>query len=94
MLLPEYIDLEGVAIFTTNQIDDYGLPEDNGWLDRYWVIESKKLQLSFEQEQTLQSLKKQPHFYCRKTRFRTCLFQLLGKSGFVGKNKNLGNPKR
>lgn len=91
-MIPEYVDLDGVAIFTTNQIDDFGLPEDNGWLERYWVVESKVLQMSFSQEQTLKQdlcARKPPHVYCRTSRFRTCLFQILGKTGFVGKTKRV-----
>lgn len=85
---PLYIDSQGRGIFTTDQIDIYGLPELNGWSEKYFVIESRELVFkpTFEQEQNLLQDQKPVHRYCRVSRFKTCLFQLTGHIGFVGKS--------
>lgn len=91
MLQPEYIGKDGVAIFTTSQIDTYGLPENNGWLDRYWVIETPEMIFGTSYKDELEILinSNKIHRYCRLSRFKTCFFQLTGLIGFSTK-KSIG----
>lgn len=95
MLMPSYLDREGVPIFMSSDIDELGTPESNGWISKYFVVDDTQTKMvpSYEQEMQLREDTekrkdlKLVHRYCRKSRFRTCLFQLLGKIGFVGKSK-------
>lgn len=85
---PQYVDKDGYAIFTTLQIDYFGLPEDNGWEDKYYVVESREVisRPSYDDEFHVISNLAPIHRYCRLARFKTCLFQLTGHIGFVGKS--------
>ena len=85
ILKPKYIGKDGIAIFTSTQLDDYGLPEDNGWTDKYYVVESREFIGRPTYEQEIQLLMEQPpiHRYSRITRFKMILGQLLGHIGFV-----------
>jgi len=93
MLLPAYVDNEGNPVFYKSEINIYGFPDVNGWEGNYFVVDNEKLLVpSYQQVRELEfdsQLVKPVHRYCRKSRFRTCLFQLLGKIGFVGKSKEL-----
>lgn len=86
-LKPKYIGKDGIAIFTTTQIDDYGLPENCGWTDKYYVIESCELIGVPTYQQEMQMLTERPpiHRYSRTTRFKMIVGQLLGHIGFVTK---------
>lgn len=87
-MLPLYFDNKGQAVFSTDQLDLYGLPEENGFTDTYWVIESPPiLKYDFSTLQGLQNTGKKPvHRYDRFERFTTCLKQLLGVRGVIGKS--------
>ena len=82
---PKYIGTDGIAIFTTTQIDDYGLPENNGWTDRYYVVESREIigRPTYEQETHLMMDRTPIHRYSRTIRFKSILGQLVGHTGFV-----------
>jgi hypothetical protein len=93
-MIPEYYDNDGVAVFTTRQLDNFGLPEENNFKDFYWVVESKEYEATFtQQNQTEFDYKHEHeiHRYSRSERFRLCLFQLLGRVGVIGKNLALIN---
>jgi hypothetical protein len=85
MIKPKYIGKDGIAIFTTTQIDDYGTPESNGWTDKYYVVESVELIGKPTYAQELQYRMERPpiHRYSRLTRFKMIVGQLLGHIGFV-----------
>lgn len=72
----------GVPVFTTRDIDDYGFPENYGYTI-YTVIESRELQLvtdfKTEQQYDLRPI----HRYSRIARFKSTLYQLLGERGSV-----------
>lgn len=69
-------------MFTSIQIDDYGLPEYWGY-QTYRVIESREgnfvTDYKMEQERYFRKI----HRYCRLSRFRTCLLNLLGERGKI-----------
>lgn len=85
---PLYIDSDGVAIFTTDQIEEYGLPEENNYRIPYQVIESPpQMMASFDQILHVEPVHPKPvHRYDRFERFTTCLKQLLGIRGVIGKS--------
>lgn len=75
------------AVFTSQQINNYGLPEDNGWDYPYIVIEeeadSHPLTSSYE---SISNIRFKPvHRYCRISRFKIVLQQLMGDFGFSTK---------
>lgn len=80
---PFRIDEDGVAVFTNNQIDDYGFPEWHGY-DVYRVIETRACQ-ELVTDFTLENQydKRPVHRYCRKKRFQTVLGHLLNDKGKV-----------
>lgn len=79
---PNRTDPDGVPVFTTRDIDDYGFPEHHGFTV-YRVIESRDLQLvtdfKTEQQYDLRPI----HRYSRIARFKSTLYQLLGERGSV-----------
>lgn len=78
---PIRVEEDGTAIFTTDQIDDYGLPDDSKY-PLYYVIESApKMLMSYVHEQQTQYRK--IHRYDRDARFRTVVRNLLGDSKSV-----------
>lgn len=87
-MIPEYYDKYDVAVFTTDQLDTFGLPEENGFEETYWVVESKQFE-TFNNDS--ENFEKVIHKYSRTDRFRTCFLQLIGKIGVIGKNYHLIN---
>jgi hypothetical protein len=80
-MIPLRVDDDGTAVFTTDQIDDYGFPDDKIY-PKYYVIESPpKMLMSFVHEQQTQYRK--IHRYDRDARFRTVVRNLLGDSKSV-----------
>lgn len=79
---PTRIDTDGVPLFTTNDIDDYGFPENWGYTI-YRVIESRDpvYVLDYKMEQEMNWVK--IHRYSRLARFRATLLNLLGERGNV-----------
>lgn len=82
---PTKYDPDGVPIFTSLQIDDYGLPEHWGY-ETYRVIESREANFvtdyKMEQERYFQKI----HRYSRLARFKVCLFNILGERGNIPKH--------
>lgn len=86
-MLPLYTDQNNQAVFSTDQLDLYGLPEENGFYDPYWVVESPPiLNIGFKDLSTIETSVKSIHRYDRFERFTTCLKQLLGVRGVIGKS--------
>lgn len=84
---PSYFDCNNVAVFTTEQLDIYGLPEENGFYDPYIVIDNAPVyQKSFSESNHTMPLNKPIHRYDRVERFQTCLKQLLGITKVIGKS--------
>jgi len=86
-MLPTYHDHGGTAIFSSGQLKDYGLPENNGWSEQYLVVEEEVD--SHPMEYTYKSLKdydlvkeREIHRYCRISRFRGVLHHLMGMGKF------------
>jgi len=81
-MTPANIDPDGTPVFTNLQIDNYGLPELWGY-EKYLVRESRDAvfvtDYKMEQEMYLQKT----HRYCRFSRFKTCLLNLLGERGNI-----------
>lgn len=79
---PIRIDDDGIPLFTNLQIDDYGFPEHWGY-EKYRVIESREGNFvsdhSLEHERDFRKI----HRYCRLSRFKTCLLNLLGERGKI-----------
>jgi hypothetical protein len=78
----------GKAIFTSYQIGQYGLPEENGWLDEYLVVEDEED--SHPRISTFLTARdydlipqKEPHRYCRISRFKGVLNHLMGLGGLT-----------
>jgi len=79
---PTRIDYDGVPIFTTRDIDDYGFPELYGY-EIYRVIESRELNLVADYAMEQQRDWRPVHRYSRVARFKVTLFQLLGERGKI-----------
>lgn len=80
---PIRLDPDQVPVFTSDQIDDYGLPEEWGF-ETYRIVENRDTMTfttDFKLEQTY--YKRPIHRYCRKKRFLSTLYQLLGDKGKV-----------
>jgi len=79
---PFRVDDDGIPLFTNLQIDDYGLPEHWGY-EIYRVVESRQgnfvSDYKLEQERYFRKI----HRYCRLSRFKTCLLNLLGERGKI-----------
>lgn len=75
VLQPIRYDDDGVAIYTTDQIDLYGIPSGT-----FYVIESVVYASNYGDSYVMEP--KPVHRYCRLSRFRTTLLQLLGVTGF------------
>lgn len=78
---PIRIDSDGINIFTTRQIDDYGMPELWGYT-KYQVIEIRDNFVSdykIEQERQFTFT----HRYSRIDRFKVTLLNLLGERGNI-----------
>ena len=73
-----------IAIFTTQQIETWGFPEEWGFRDAYQVVERQRFGLTYEQECVLARAAARPvHRYSRTERFRTILLHLMGMHGDV-----------
>jgi len=79
---PTSIDSDGVPVFISTDIDDYGLPELWGY-EIYRVIESRNQVMvsDYKMEQERFIIKK--HRYSRLARFRATLLNLLGERGNI-----------
>lgn len=81
-MLPFKTDLDGTPMFTNLQIQDYGMPELWGY-EKYLICESREAVMvtdfKMESERSLQKT----HRYCRRSRFKTCLLNLLGERGVI-----------
>ena len=80
---PFRIDEDGITVFTSTQIDEYGFPEWHGF-DVYRVIETRACQELVTDFALENQYDKRPvHRYCRKKRFQTVLGHLLNDKGKV-----------
>lgn len=79
---PQYIDPDGVPMFSMDDIDIYGFPEHYGYT-KYDVIASKHPVMvsdyKMEQERYFYKI----HRYDRLSRFKSTMFQLIGFKGNV-----------
>lgn len=79
---PFKTDPDGIPVFSTVQIDDYGFPEHWGYT-KYRVVESREANLvtdyKMEQERYFQKI----HRYSRFARFKVCLLNILGERGKI-----------
>lgn len=86
--VPVRLDIQAngfpIAIFTTQQIETWGFPEEWGFRDAYQVVERQRIGLTHEQEARLARIAARPvHRYSRTERFRTILLHLMGMYGQV-----------
>lgn len=74
-----------LLFFYKGEIDLFGLPENNGFIENYLVVEEKEFVLDWkmEVEREFEETEKKIHRYDRLERFATCLGQLLGDKGRV-----------
>lgn len=71
-----------IPIFSTKDIEDYGLPEEWGF-ENYQVIESRELNLVTDFKMERQYDMRPIHRYSRIDRFKVILRQLIGEHGVV-----------
>jgi hypothetical protein len=74
---------DGVAIFTSNQLEEYGFPEWYGF-EIYRIIETREcieMVTDFHMEE--EYCKRPIHRYCRRKRFQNTLANLLNDKGKV-----------
>ncbi len=79
---PIKIDPDGVPIFSSSQIDDYGLPEHWGY-DVYRVSESLEANMVSDYKMEHEMYFRKIHRYSRLARFKVCLFNILGERGNI-----------
>lgn len=74
-----------IAVFTSMQIANWGLPEEWGFREEYQVVESPaRYGLSYAEECRATATPRRPvHRYSRYERFRTTLQHLMGIHGHV-----------
>lgn len=72
----------GIPVFTTRDIDDYGFPEHHGY-NVYLIIESRDLNLVTDFKQEHEYDLRPIHRYSRLARFKSTLYQLIGERGVV-----------
>jgi hypothetical protein len=84
---PIRIDTDGVPLFTNFQLDDYGLPEFWGY-ETYRIIESREGNFVSDYDLEHERYFKKVHRYCRLSRFKTCLLNLLGERGKIPAHVN------
>jgi hypothetical protein len=78
---PFKIDPDGMPVFTSTQIDDYGLPDFWGY-KFFRVIDGGATYVTdykMEQERYFQKI----HRYSRFARFKVCLLNILGERGKI-----------
>lgn len=75
----------GIPVFSKNDVDDYGLPDQWGY-EQYEVVESRDTQqMTTDYKMEQQYYKRPIHRYVREERFRKTLEYLLGDRGTVPK---------
>lgn len=79
---PIKIDPDGVPVFSSTQIDDYGLPEHWGY-EVYRVSESLEANLVSDYKMEHEMFFRKIHRYSRLARFKVCLFNILGERGNI-----------
>lgn len=79
---PIRIDADGVPLFSSRDIDDYGLPELYNY-HVYRVIESRDLNFVTDYNMEQQREWRKIHRYSRQSRFKTTLLNLLGERGKI-----------
>jgi hypothetical protein len=86
-MFPTRRDHTGKAVFSSGQVQVYGLPENNGWSDEYLVVEEEAdthpLVNTFKTSKDYELVKEREiHRYCRISRFRGVLYHLMGMGKF------------
>lgn len=79
---PFKYDPDGVPCYSTNQIDDYGFPEQWG-VEVYRVIDSRDKPMVSDFKMEHQYDLRKIHRYDRIARFRSILYNLVGERGHV-----------
>lgn len=79
---PYKYDPDNVPCFTTNQIDDYGFPENWGF-EIYRVIDSRDKPMVSDFKMEHQYDLRKIHRYDRIGRFKSILYNLVGERGTV-----------
>lgn len=79
---PIKYDPDGVPVFSSTQIDDYGLPEHWGF-ETYRVSESLEAILVTDYKIEHEMFFRKIHRYSRVARFKVCLFNILGERGVI-----------
>ncbi len=77
---PVRIDHDGVPLFCSNDIEDYGLPEQWGY-EQYRVIESREQKFVSDYKMEQERVITKKHRYSRLARFKVTLLNLLGERG-------------
>lgn len=88
-MTPEKFTNQGIAVFSTYQIEKFGYPEENGFKGRYEVHDTEETLhpwvCDYKDEVNLKINPKTIHRYSRYIRFRTLVAQLIGQRGFSSK---------
>lgn len=79
---PIRYDPDGVPLFSSRDIDDYGLPELYNY-QVYRVVESRDLAFVTDYNMEQQREWRKIHRYSRQARFRTTLLNLVGERGKI-----------
>jgi hypothetical protein len=82
---PFKIDPDGVPVFSSRDVDDYGLPEHYGY-EIYRVVESRDLNIGYDFKFERDRQWRDIHRYNREARFRVTLLNLLGERGNIPDN--------
>jgi len=79
---PIRIDKDGVPLFTNLQVDDYGFAEHWGY-EVYRIIESLEGNFVSDYKMEQERYFRKIHRYCRLSRFKNCLLNILGERGRI-----------
>jgi len=79
---PIKIDPDGVPVFSSRDVDDYGMPEHYGY-EVYRVVESRDLNIGSDFKLEQQRYWYHTHRYDREARFKATLLNLLGERGKI-----------
>jgi len=87
MLEPYRVDEFGVGYFKLASVQEFGRPEEWGWLGAYNVIaeeeDSHPRICTFKSSEAYHFIKpREVHHYCRISRFRSVLKHMMGLGGF------------
>lgn len=82
---PVRIDHDGVPLFCSHDIEDYGLPEHWGF-EQYRVIESREQKFVSDYKMEQERVFTKKHRYSRLARFKVTLLNLLGERGNLPKH--------